>query len=95
MIAFEPEPDQPGESEDPDEIKPSKPVPVFANEAEERDDRQEKLERFFMEVTNLTVNHKVIAGEAVVYPSALGEALNRVDPDWPGRPIYKEPAPNH
>ena len=46
------------------------------------DDRQEKLEQFFMEVANLAVNHKLIAGEAVVYPSALREALSRVDPDW-------------
>lgn len=46
------------------------------------DDRQEKLERFFKEVADLTVNHEVIAGEAIVYPSALGEALSRVDPDW-------------
>lgn len=46
------------------------------------DDRQEKLERFFKEVANLTLNHKVIAGAAVVYPSALGESLSRVDPDW-------------
>jgi len=46
------------------------------------DDRQEKLEQFFTEVANLTVDHEVIAGEAVVYPSALGKALSRVDPDW-------------
>jgi hypothetical protein len=45
-------------------------------------DRQEKLERFFKEVADLTVNHEVIAGEAVVYPSILGEALRRVDSDW-------------
>jgi hypothetical protein len=46
------------------------------------DDRMEKLERFFKEVADLTADHEVIAGEAVVYPSALGEALSRVDPDW-------------
>ena len=46
------------------------------------DDRQEKLEQFLKEVANLTVNHKVVADEAVVYPSALGEAVSRVDPDW-------------
>ena len=46
------------------------------------DDRQEKLEQFFTEVANLTVDHEVIAGEAVVYPSALAKALSRVDPDW-------------
>jgi hypothetical protein len=46
------------------------------------DDRLEKLERFFKEVADLTVHHEVIAGEAVVYPSSLGEALSRVDSDW-------------
>jgi hypothetical protein len=42
MIAFESEPDQPGESEDPDEINPSKPVPDSANEAQERAFRGER-----------------------------------------------------
>jgi hypothetical protein len=46
------------------------------------DDRLEKLERFFREVVDLTVRHKLIAGTAIVYPSDLGEALSRVDPDW-------------
>lgn len=45
-------------------------------------DRIEKLERFFKEVTVLTVNHKVVADHAAVYPSDLGEALSRVDPNW-------------
>ena len=47
-----------------------------------RDDRLEKLERFFKEVAYLTVHHEVIADNAVVFPSALGEALSRVDSDW-------------
>lgn len=46
------------------------------------DGRVEKLERFFKEVADLTLNHKVLADAAVVYPSALGEALSRVDSDW-------------
>src|ERR1017187_3121708 len=46
------------------------------------DDRKEKLERFFKEVADLTANHEVIAGEAVVLPSSLGDALSRVDSDW-------------
>ena len=51
------------------------------------DDRLEKLERFFKEVADLKVHHEVIADNAVVFPSALGEALSRVDSDWyhPGR----------
>ena len=46
------------------------------------DDRLEKLERFSKEVADLIVHHEVIAGNAVVFPSALGEALGRVDYDW-------------
>jgi hypothetical protein len=46
------------------------------------DDRLAKLERFFKEVADLTVEHEVIADTAVVYPSALGESLSRVDPEW-------------
>jgi hypothetical protein len=46
------------------------------------DERVEKLERFFKEVAGLTLHHKVLADTAVVYPSALGEALSRIDPDW-------------
>jgi hypothetical protein len=45
-------------------------------------ERAGKLERFFKEVADLTFNHKVLADTAVVYPSALGEALSRVDSDW-------------
>lgn len=46
------------------------------------DDSLEKLEHFFKEVADLTFNHRVLADTAVVYPSALGEALSRVDPHW-------------
>jgi hypothetical protein len=46
----------------------------------------EKLEAFFEEVANLTVNHNVLLGfedeYAVVYPSKLGKALEKVDPEW-------------
>lgn len=44
--------------------------------------REQLLETFFQEVAMLTVNHATIGDSAVVYPSALGEALARVDPDW-------------
>ncbi len=46
------------------------------------DDRLEKLDRFFKEVAYRTFHHDVVAGTAVVYPSALGKALSRVDSDW-------------
>jgi hypothetical protein len=45
-------------------------------------ERAGKLERFFKEVADLAFNHKVLADTAVVYSSALGEALSRVDSDW-------------
>ncbi len=45
-------------------------------------DRSEKLERFFKEVAVLTCDHKVFGNCGVIYPSDLGEALNRVDPCW-------------
>jgi hypothetical protein len=41
-----------------------------------------KSERFFKEVAYLTVHHEVIADNAVVFSSALGAALSRVDSDW-------------
>lgn len=44
--------------------------------------RTEKLERFFEEVAHLTVNHDELSYRAVVYPSKLGKALERVDPEW-------------
>lgn len=46
------------------------------------DERLAKLEHFFKEVVDLTVGHEVIGDTAVVYPSALGESLSRVAPDW-------------
>ncbi len=53
-------------------------------------DRLELLEQFFKAVANLTLNHKVVYsrvdenvdGSAVVYPSDLGAALEKVDPEW-------------
>lgn len=45
-------------------------------------DRFMKLENFFQEVVKLTIEHEVIGDAAVVYPSALGVALSRVDPEW-------------
>ena len=41
-----------------------------------------KLQRFFSEVKDLTINHDVLNDIAVVYPRDLGEALERVDNEW-------------
>jgi hypothetical protein len=44
-----------------------------------------KLEAFFREIADLTLNHDVegVDGDtAVVYPSKLGKALEKVDPEW-------------
>jgi hypothetical protein len=49
-----------------------------------------KLRAFFKEVAELTSNHDVLQDNAVVYPSKLGDALERVDPEW-FRPV---PLPN-
>lgn len=48
---------------------------------------QRKLYAFFREVARLTVEHDVVVDmdnedHAVVFPSKLGEALEKVDPDW-------------
>lgn len=42
----------------------------------------QKLQRFFSEVKELTINHDVLDDNAVVYPRDLGEALSRVDGNW-------------
>lgn len=42
----------------------------------------QKLQRFFSEVRELTINHDVLDDNAVVYPRDLGDALSRVDPHW-------------
>jgi hypothetical protein len=42
----------------------------------------QKLQRFFSEVKELTINHDVLDDNAVVYPRDLGDALSRVDPHW-------------
>lgn len=42
----------------------------------------QKLQRFFSEVKDLTINHDVLDDHAVVYPRDLGDALSRVDPHW-------------
>ena len=41
-----------------------------------------KLEKLFREVARLTSRHRVFGDSAVVYPSDLGKALEKVDPDW-------------
>jgi hypothetical protein len=41
-----------------------------------------KLEAFFREVTQLTLNHDCVGDHAVVFPSKLGAALVKVDPEW-------------
>jgi hypothetical protein len=42
----------------------------------------EKLKAFYEEVKNLTLNHAVVDDTAVVFPSDLGVALQRIDPTW-------------
>jgi hypothetical protein len=45
-----------------------------------------KLREFYNEVRNLATEHDVIendtSGIAVVYPSRLGTALSKVNPNW-------------
>ena len=41
-----------------------------------------KLQKFFSEVKDLTINHDVLDDHAVLYPRDLGDALSRVDPNW-------------
>jgi hypothetical protein len=55
-------------------------------------ERLQKLETFYKEVAQLTFDHDVIyfgtaedgneEESAVVYPSKLGKALEKVDPEW-------------
>lgn len=42
----------------------------------------DKLEEFFREVAKLTSDHDVLGDSAVVYPSKLGKALEKVDENW-------------
>lgn len=42
----------------------------------------EQLEAFYREVAKLTLNHDVQGDSAVVFPSKLGDALERVSPNW-------------
>lgn len=45
-------------------------------------DRLDKLEAFYKDVARMTEGHDVLNDHAVVYPSKLGRALEKVDPDW-------------
>ena len=45
-------------------------------------ERLRKLEAFYKAVAQLTFDHDVIGDSAVVFPSKLGEELERVDPEW-------------
>jgi len=40
------------------------------------------LDNFFKEVRDLTLNHDELDDAAVVYPSKLGVALEKVNKDW-------------
>jgi hypothetical protein len=40
------------------------------------------LEAFYRTVAQMTFNHDVLEDYAVVYPSKLGEELEKVDPEW-------------
>lgn len=42
----------------------------------------EKLRKFFLAVCDLTLNHDVMQGNAVVYPAKLGPLLEAVDQEW-------------
>lgn len=42
----------------------------------------EQLKTFYKEVAKLTINHNVLNDNAVVYPSDLGPALEKIDPYW-------------
>ena len=42
----------------------------------------EALRAFFRDVAELTIGHDVLNDNAVVYPSELGKALEKVDPNW-------------
>lgn len=42
----------------------------------------EKLKTFYKEVAKLTLNHNVLNDSAVVYPSDLGPALEKIDSYW-------------
>jgi hypothetical protein len=44
--------------------------------------RARVLEVFFREVAELTLNHDVLNGNAVVYPRKLEESLKKVEPEW-------------
>jgi len=42
----------------------------------------DKLKAFYEEVKSLTLNHAVVDDTAVVFPSDLGRALEKIDPTW-------------
>lgn len=44
--------------------------------------RLKKLEQFFDQVADLTVNHEVLNDHACVFASKLGNALDKVDDRW-------------
>jgi len=45
-------------------------------------DEMTKLRIFYQEIAELTINHDVVDDNAVVYPSKLGKALSKIDPEW-------------
>jgi len=46
------------------------------------EERLEKLEQFFKDIARMTKNHDVINDSACVTADKLGEALEKVDPEW-------------
>lgn len=50
--------------------------------ATKKKSKQQRLNDFFDEVVNLTINHNVLHNNAVIYANRLGAALEKVDPDW-------------
>ena len=41
-----------------------------------------KLREFYRDVARMTLHHDVLGESAVVYPSNLGVALAKIDPEW-------------
>ena len=40
------------------------------------------LEQFFKEIAELTIDHNILSGNAIVFADKLGNALEKVDKEW-------------
>lgn len=43
---------------------------------------KELLEAFFKEIAELTIDHDILSGNAIVFVDKLGNALEKVDKNW-------------